>query len=55
MADVGADMLKRIGMNVDYQATDWSTLLTRRAKKDLARLGYQKADSYYDSTKQLRC
>ncbi len=34
MADVGADMLKRIGMNVDYQATDWGTLLTRRAKKD---------------------
>ena len=33
MADVGADMLKRIGMNVDYQATDWGTLLTRRAKK----------------------
>ena len=34
MADVGADMLKRIGMNVDYIATDWGTLLTRRAKKD---------------------
>ena len=34
MADVGADMLKSIGMNVDYQATDWGTLLTRRAKKD---------------------
>lgn len=34
MADVCADMLRRIGMNVDYQATDWGTLLTRRAKKD---------------------
>ena len=34
MADVGADMLKRIGMNVDYVATDWGTLLTRRAKKE---------------------
>jgi len=34
MADVGADMLKSIGMNVDYQATDWGTLLTRRAKKE---------------------
>ena len=34
MADVGADMMKRIGLNVDYVATDWGTLLTRRAKKD---------------------
>ena len=34
MADVGADMLTRIGMTVDYQATDWGTLLSRRAKKD---------------------
>ena len=34
MADVAADMLRRIGMNVDYIATDWGTLLTRRAKKD---------------------
>ena len=34
MADVGADMMTSIGMNVDYQATDWGTLLTRRAKKD---------------------
>ena len=34
LADVGADMLRRIGMNVDYQAMDWGTLLTRRAKKE---------------------
>ena len=34
LADVGADMMKRIGLNVDYQATDWGTLLTRRGKKD---------------------
>ena len=33
MSDVCADMLKQAGMNVDYQATDWGTLLTRRAKK----------------------
>ena len=33
MSDVCADMLKRIGMNVDYVATDWGTLLTRRGKK----------------------
>jgi peptide/nickel transport system substrate-binding protein len=33
LADVGADMLRRLGMNVDYQAMDWGTLLTRRASK----------------------
>ena len=32
LADVGADMMRRGGLNVDYQATDWGTLLTRRAK-----------------------
>ena len=34
LSDVGADMLKRIGMNVDYQAMDWGSVLTRRAKMD---------------------
>jgi peptide/nickel transport system substrate-binding protein len=33
-ADVGADMLTRCGMNVDYQVMDWGTLVQRRAKKD---------------------
>ena len=31
LADVAADMLKRVGMNVDYQATDWGTVVQRRA------------------------
>jgi peptide/nickel transport system substrate-binding protein len=31
---VTAQRLKEIGMNVDIQAMDWSTLLGRRAKKD---------------------
>ena len=34
LADVGADLLRKIGMTVDYQAMDWGTVLTRRAKKD---------------------
>ena len=34
MADVAADTLKRAGLNVDYIATDWGSVLTRRAKKD---------------------
>ncbi len=32
--DVTADMLARIGMNVDYQAMDWGTVGARRAKKE---------------------
>jgi peptide/nickel transport system substrate-binding protein len=32
--DVTADLLGKIGMNVDYVATDWGTVGTRRAKKD---------------------
>ncbi len=32
--DVTADLLKRIGMNVDYQALDWGTVGARRAKKE---------------------
>jgi peptide/nickel transport system substrate-binding protein len=34
MADVAADTLKRAGLNVDYVATDWGTVVTRRAKKE---------------------
>ena len=30
LGDVSADMLKRVGMNVDYQATDWGTVVQRR-------------------------
>src|ERR1700709_128538 len=32
--DVTADLLKQIGMNVDYQALDWGTVGQRRAKKE---------------------
>jgi len=32
--DVSADLLKRIGMNVQYTALDWGTVGQRRAKKD---------------------
>ena len=31
LAEVAADMLKRVGMKVDYQATDWGTVVQRRA------------------------
>ncbi len=31
---VAADMLRRVGMNVDYAEMDWSTVATRRMRKD---------------------
>jgi peptide/nickel transport system substrate-binding protein len=31
LSNVTADMLKRVGMNVDYQATDWGMVVQRRA------------------------
>jgi peptide/nickel transport system substrate-binding protein len=30
IGDVAADMFQKIGMNVDYIATDWGTMLQRR-------------------------
>jgi peptide/nickel transport system substrate-binding protein len=33
MGDVTADLLKQLGMNVDFVATDWGTVGTRRALK----------------------
>ena len=33
LGEVGADMLKQAGINVDVQATDWGTVIQRRASK----------------------
>ena len=33
LADVSADLLHKMGANVDYQAMDWATLVQRRAKQ----------------------
>jgi len=33
--DVTVDLLQRLGMNVDYAAIDWGTLIARRAQKSL--------------------
>jgi peptide/nickel transport system substrate-binding protein len=33
MGEVGADMLKQAGINVDVQSTDWGTVIQRRASK----------------------
>lgn len=34
LADISNDMMKKVGMNVEYQAMDWATLVQRRAKKE---------------------
>ncbi|MDB5369078.1 MAG: transporter substrate-binding protein [Roseomonas sp.] len=34
LADIGADLLSRIGVNVDYQALDWGSALQRLAKTE---------------------
>ena len=33
-SEVLADLLKRIGINLDYQTTDWATMTTRISRKD---------------------
>jgi peptide/nickel transport system substrate-binding protein len=33
-SQVGGDMLKRMGFNVDYQSLDWGTVVQRRASKN---------------------
>ncbi|MBO0709889.1 MAG: ABC transporter substrate-binding protein [Acetobacteraceae bacterium] len=33
-ADVCADVMQKAGLNVDYQAMDWGTVVQRRAKKE---------------------
>ena len=34
MGDVTADVFRKVGLNVDYQAIDWPTLVQRRIKMD---------------------
>ncbi len=33
LADVGADLMRRVGLKVDYQAMDWGSVVQRRANK----------------------
>ncbi len=34
LAEVTADLLKKLGMNLDFQAMDWATVVQRRVKQD---------------------
>lgn len=49
MADVTADLFKKLGLNLDYQAIDWSTLSQRRAKKEPPSAGGWNLFCIYDN------
>jgi peptide/nickel transport system substrate-binding protein len=49
MGDVTADVFKKIGLNVDYQAVDWSTVSQRRAKMEPPEQGGWNAFAIYDN------
>lgn len=34
MSEVGGDLFRRIGINLDYQALDWGTVLSRRTSRE---------------------
>jgi peptide/nickel transport system substrate-binding protein len=34
LGEIAADTMRRVGMNVDYQALDWGTIVQRRMSKD---------------------
>ncbi len=39
VANVGVDLLQKLGLNVDYVASDWGSLVQRRAKRDAPEQG----------------
>ena len=49
MGEVTADVFKKIGLNVDYQAVDWSTVSQRRAKMEPPDQGGWSAFAIYDN------
>lgn len=54
LADVGADMLRKIGMNVDLQVMDWGTVIQRRAsRKSPEQGGWSIFFTYLNGTNNL--
>ncbi len=49
MGEVTADLFKRIGLNLDYQAIDWTTVVQRRTKMDPAEQGGWNLFCIYDN------
>ncbi|HKM64475.1 MAG TPA: ABC transporter substrate-binding protein [Acidisphaera sp.] len=53
-ADVSADAMVKIGFNVDYQATDWASVVARRAKRDpIDKGGWSVFCTYWAGTDQV--
>jgi len=54
LGDVGADMLQRIGINVDTQYVDWGSMLQRLAKTDpVEQGGWSIFHTYWSGLDQL--
>jgi len=53
LADVGADMMQKIGLNVEYQAMDWGTVVQRRASmKPLEQGGWSLFHTFWSGLDQ---
>lgn len=54
LSDVGADLLKQIGLNVDYAISDWGTVVQRRAKTEpVAQGGWSIFHTFWSGTDQF--
>jgi peptide/nickel transport system substrate-binding protein len=54
MADVCADVFQKIGLNVDYQAMDWGTVVQRRIKKaPIEQGGWSVFNTFWSGLDQL--
>lgn len=54
LGDIGADLLQRIGFNVDHQTTDWGTMRQRLAKRDPVEAGgWSVFHTYWSGLDQL--
>ncbi|MGG5820045.1 ABC transporter substrate-binding protein [Falsiroseomonas sp. HW251] len=53
-ADIGADLLRRVGFDVDYQAMDWGTAIRRLASQEPpARGGWNVVHTYFSGVDVL--
>jgi peptide/nickel transport system substrate-binding protein len=54
LADVGYDMLRKCGLNVEYEALDWGTVVQRRTKKDpVAKGGWNVFHTFWGGLDQM--
>jgi peptide/nickel transport system substrate-binding protein len=54
LGEVGADLFRQLGFDVDYQATDWGTMLQRLAKTEpMEQGGWSVFHTYWSGLDQL--